>query len=331
MIKKYFALTLVTASMLVAGCSSDDDTPTEPVAPTDPAATPGEGGTAFDTIATRADLSTLLAAINAVPGLADTLDNPANTFTIFAPNNGAFTALEDSNPDDEAIAALLADPDTLSPILTFHVISGAVDSVAAAAAVGTPQTTVNGATVDLAVSDSAPTGLSIGGADILEADLSDAEGGNGIVHIIAGVLTPPVVVVEPPVTGGGDDGAPVGPGNTGPVVTALNAAGLGGFVTFLDGNIGSPSLEDNAWTVFAPTDAALAAATGVVSEQDHINVSGNLLPADLAALSEIVTNGGNSFAIGGDATALTIGGFNATLIDTGTAGATVYSIDGVLQ
>ena len=114
-------------------------------------------------------------------------------------------------------------------------------------------------------------------------------------------------------------------------MTALQATGHGNFVDFLDTTIGSPSLEDNAWTVFAPTDAALAAVTGAVSEQDHIFVSGNLDPAALAALTDIITNGGNTFAIGGDATALTVGGFTATLIDTGTAGATVYSIDGVLQ
>ena len=115
------------------------------------------------------------------------------------------------------------------------------------------------------------------------------------------------------------------------MVTALQGAGLGAFVAFLDTNIGSPSLEDNTWTVFAPTDAALAAATGTVSEQDHIFVNGNLDPDALAAMGEIVTNGGNAFAIGGDASALTVGGFTATLINTGDAGATVYEIDGVLQ
>lgn len=333
MIKKYLALSLVTASMLAVGCSSDDDTP---VVPTDPPATPGEGGTAFDTIATRADLSTLLAAINAVPGLADTLDNPASTYTIFAPNNDAFQALEDSNPDDNAIDDLLAAPDTLAPILTYHVISGAVDSTAAIAAVGTPQTTVNGATVDLASSDTSPLGLRINDADILEVDVAPAEGGIGIVHVIGGVLLPPT----PPATDGGntdsgntDAGNTDGgtPGEAGPVVTALQAAGLNAFVTFLDGNIGSPSLEDNDWTVFAPTDAALGAVTGTVSEQDHVYVAGKLAPADLAALSELVTNGGKSYPIGGDATALTIGGFPITLVDTGAAGATVYSMEGVLQ
>ncbi len=131
-------------------------------------------------------------------------------------------------------------------------------------------------------------------------------------------------------TGGETTGGTPG-GSFGPVVTALQATGHGNFVDFLDTSIGSPSLEDNTWTVFAPTDAALAAATGTVSEQDHIFVGGNLDPDALAALAEIVTNGSNAFAIGGDASSLTVGGFAATLIDTGDAGATVYSIDGVLQ
>jgi len=205
MIKKYLALSLVTASMFVMGCSSsdDDDTPETPEPSVDPAATPGEGGTAFDTIATRPDLTTLLMAINAVPGLADTLDNPENEFTIFAPNNAAFDALEASNPDDDAIPTLLNSPDTLGPILTFHVLSGTVDSSAASAAVGTPQTTANGATVELASSATAPTGLSINGADILEADVAPADGGIGFVHVIAGVLIPPAP--EPGETDGGTD------------------------------------------------------------------------------------------------------------------------------
>ena len=329
--------------MFVMGCSSsdDDDTPDTPAPPVDPAATPGVGGTAFDTIATRADLSTLLAAINAVPGLADTLDNPENPFTIFAPNNDAFTALEDSNPDDDAIAALLDAPDTLGPILTFHVLNGTVDSTAAASAVGTPQITVNGATVELASSATAPTGLSINGADILEADVAPADGGVGVVHVIAGVLIPPAP--EPGETDGGDtdggetdggttDGGGAPGGNVGPVVTAIQGAGSSAFIAFLDTNIGSPSLEDNAWTVFVPTDAALEGVDlTTISEQDHIHVDTVLDPEALSALSELITNGGNSFAIGGDATALTIGGFNATLIDTGDAGATIYQIDGVLQ
>ena len=179
--------------------------------------------------------------------MADTLDNPENAFTIFAPNNNAFDALEASNPDDDAIDALLNDPDTLGPILTFHVLSGTVDSTTASAAVGTPQTTANGATVELASSATAPTGLSINGADILEADVAPADGGIGFVHVIAGVLIPPAP--EPGGTDGGTDdggtdggtdggatdggGAPGG-GTTGPVVTALQGAGLGAFVAFLD-------------------------------------------------------------------------------------------------
>jgi len=78
-----------------------------------------------------------------------------------APNDAAFQALEDSNPDDDAIADLIADPDTLSSILTYHVISGTTDATAATAAAPADLTTVNGATVALGLSDSAPTGLSI--------------------------------------------------------------------------------------------------------------------------------------------------------------------------
>ena len=74
MIKKYFALSLVTASIVIAGCSSDDnDTTTTPPTPTDPAATPGVGGTAFDSIANSDVHNTLETAITTA-GLADALD-----------------------------------------------------------------------------------------------------------------------------------------------------------------------------------------------------------------------------------------------------------------
>lgn len=189
MIKNILTAGVLATGVILGGCSSDDD----PVVTEDPVptATPGVGNSVYDNIFNDSNLSTLLAAIDAA-GLADTLDNEASQFTVFAPNNAAFQVLEDSDPNDDAIADLLADPTTLSSILTYHVISGTTDAAAATAAAPTDLTTVNGATVALATSDSAATGLSIGGANIVVADSNyDSNSSVGVVHVISSVLIPP--------------------------------------------------------------------------------------------------------------------------------------------
>lgn len=91
--------------------------------------TEGEGSAAGmidDPVATAASnnplLSTLVTAVGAVPGLADTL-NSAPALTVFAPFNGAFEALPAGT-----VEALVADPDTLAPILQGHVSSTRYDA-----------------------------------------------------------------------------------------------------------------------------------------------------------------------------------------------------------
>ncbi len=188
MIKKVLAISVLATGVVLSGCSSDDD---DAPAATVPTATPGVGNSVYDNIVNDANLSTLLAAIDAA-GLADTLDNEATDFTVFAPSNAAFQALEDADPNDDAIAALIADPTTLSSILTYHVVSGTTDAATATAAAPADLTTVNGATVALGLSDTAGTGLSIGGADILIGDSNyDADTSVGVVHVISAVLLPP--------------------------------------------------------------------------------------------------------------------------------------------
>jgi len=189
--KKMMTIGCCALSLALAACSSDDNDSDGDQMDPPPAATPGVGNSVYDNIFNDPNLSTLLAAIDAA-GLADTLDNEETPFTVFAPNNAAFQVLEDSDPNDTLIDDLLADPARLSPILTYHVVSGATDAAAATAAAPADLTTVNGATLALATSDSAPTGLSVGGADILVADSNySANNSVGVVHTIRAVLLPP--------------------------------------------------------------------------------------------------------------------------------------------
>ena len=128
-----------------------------------------------DTAAAAGSFTTLLAAAEAA-GLVDTLkgDGP---FTVFAPTDEAFAALPEGT-----VESLLADPEALAGILTYHVVAGKVmstdlsDDMTAA--------TVNGAeiTIDL------DNGVMVNDATVVTADISAA---NGVIHVIDSVILPP--------------------------------------------------------------------------------------------------------------------------------------------
>lgn len=361
MIKKYFALSLIATSVFVAGCSSDDDdngdsvdvTPVEPVEPA-VVATPGVGGSSFDSIANSPDHATLRAAIEAA-GLADALDNPANSFTIFAPTDAAFAALDGDGDDTTPTSAELLEPGmlaTLQRVLQYHVLSGDVTSTALSELVtsaGDSPAVANTLVIDgdttqtlaFTSSDASPTGLAVNGVSIDQADVVPAgeDATQGLVHVIGTILMPPaapevVAPVEPetPVDPG-TPGTPVAPAG-GAVQTALESSG--NFSSFLSGfgaNYGLQKLDaetdGDPWTVFAPTNAALAGADVVVN--DHIAVGGKLLPADLLAAGTFTSFTGNSYPVGGTVDALTVGGFPVSVAGGG-AGATItYTIGGVLD
>ena len=112
------------------------------------------------------------------------LTNPFASLTVFAPTNDAFNS---------ALAALgitsaelLASPD-LESILLYHVLGSQVLSTALTSG---PVATLNGANVTVTVS---PTGVTINDANVIAADLTS---GNGVVHVIDGVLLPPAANVN---------------------------------------------------------------------------------------------------------------------------------------
>ena len=79
----------------------------------------------IDNAVNSKDHTTLVAAVKAA-GLVDTLKS-AGPFTVFAPTNAAFTALPAGTVDT------LLKPEnkaTLTAVLTYHVVSGALDSKA---------------------------------------------------------------------------------------------------------------------------------------------------------------------------------------------------------
>jgi uncharacterized surface protein with fasciclin (FAS1) repeats len=256
-------------TIFIVGCSDDDDDPTPVVE---------EVVTIVDAAVANGDFTTLVAALQAT-GLDSTLADENGDFTVFAPTDAAFEAL-----GQDTIDALLDDTDTLASILTYHVLSGSVDSSSAISLAGTTVETVNGASV----------GLSLDGSDLLVNTstvlITDIATDNGIIHVIDAVLMPPASdsmsdmnIVETAVANG----------NFTTLVTALQEAGLDSVLAD----------ETSTFTVFAPTDAAFAA------------IDANLLDGildDPETLSAILLQHVISGAAVDSVTAFSLNGQNAT-------------------
>ena len=135
-------------------------------------------GMVTDPVATAASnnplLSTLVTAVGAVPGLADTL-NGAEALTVFAPTNDAFAKIPEAD-----LNAVLADSETLGAILSHHVIGANLDPEAV---VGT-QDTLNKDTVTV---EGDTDGMTVEGANVLCGNIPTA---NATVYVIDTVLMP---------------------------------------------------------------------------------------------------------------------------------------------
>lgn len=207
-----------------------------------------------DVAVANGSFTTLVAALEAT-GLDVTLSDMDSSFTVFAPTDDAFALLGDGT-----IAALLDDTETLTDILTYHVIGAEIDSSAAISSAGSTVEMVNGDSV----------GLSLDGDNLLVNTVTvttvDVQADNGVIHVIDAVLMPPAEKGTP--TMNIVDTA-VAAGDFGTLVTALQAAGLD--ATLAD--------ETQSFTVFAPTDAAFAMIDPVTLD---------LLLADTEALSDVL-------------------------------------------
>lgn len=125
------------------------------------------------------NFSTLVTALTAAD-LVTTLSNEEVTFTVFAPTNAAFAAV-----DPDALAALLADSEALTSVLLSHVVNDAsLSSLDAYAANGKILTTASGKTVDVTVDADSGT-LMIGGVNVV---ISDVYTTNGVIHVIDTVI-----------------------------------------------------------------------------------------------------------------------------------------------
>jgi uncharacterized surface protein with fasciclin (FAS1) repeats len=188
-----------------SGSSAGDDTSSSAAAPADDTTTeaamddagadtfgpgcsaiPTEGKGSFngmvtDPVATAASnnplLTTLVAAVTAVPGLADTL-NAAPALTVFAPTDDAFAKIPEAD-----LNAVLADEATLAAILSHHVVGEQLDPTAVVGA----HDSLNGDMV--AVDGDTEAGLTVddGAANVICGNIPTK---NATVYVIDSVLMP---------------------------------------------------------------------------------------------------------------------------------------------
>lgn len=137
--------------------------------------TKADAGTVVDIAVSNPDFSILVEAVTKA-GLAGALsaDGP---FTVFAPTNEAFKALF-KQLGVSGVKDLTAEQ--LTPILTYHVVSGKVMSTDLS---NTSVATLNGQKIKIDISN----GVKINDSKVTAADIS---GTNGVVHVIDRVLIP---------------------------------------------------------------------------------------------------------------------------------------------
>ncbi len=139
-------------------------------------------GSITDIAAADDRFETLVAALQATE-LDKVLADKSKVFTVFAPTDDAFDKL-----GEETINALLADTDTLSNILLYHVVADASVNAKAAlatAAAGETVATVNGSDISLTVTDGE---LYINNSKVI---ITDIMADNGIIHVVDTVIVPP--------------------------------------------------------------------------------------------------------------------------------------------
>jgi uncharacterized surface protein with fasciclin (FAS1) repeats len=136
------------------------------------------------------DHTTLVAAVKAA-GLVDTLQGPG-PFTVFAPTNAAFAKLPAGTVDN------LVKPEnkeTLTKILTYHVVPGRLTAAALMKAIKDGEGTAKLKTVaggDIWIKQAGPGKLSVTDAkgDVATVTIPDVLQSNGVIHVVDTVLLP---------------------------------------------------------------------------------------------------------------------------------------------
>ena len=233
--------------------------------------------------------------------------------TVFAPTNAAFNTLATQLglADGPALVAALP-KEALASILSYHVLP-AKKTAAELTSGGATQATIysfDGSAATVRVNTT--SGVSIGDAVLTEAKVTSANvaATNGVVHIVDKVLVPPGVlnVVQMAQANPAAFSSLVGAVVTADLATTLSGPGL--------------------FTVFAPTNAAFAAApTGLTTAQLRTVLTYHVLGSQVLSTAipfgtPVATVAGQNITINAG-TAPVI----ATITDTTAASITITAVD----
>jgi len=270
-------------------------------------------GSIVDIAVADGRFETLVAAVGAA-GLAETLSGEG-PFTVFAPTDDAFDKLPEGT-----VEGLLEDIPSLTDILLYHVVEGAV--LAEDVSELFMAETLLGEFVSIRVQEG---NVYINDAMVI---ITDIMADNGIIHVIDTVLLPPAEDAEPTST---IVDIAVSDDRFGTLVTALSAAEL---VETLSG--------DGPFTVFAPTNAAfdalpagtldalLADIPALTNILLYHVVSGQVLAEDVVTLSEAETVLGENVSIRVEDGKVFINDSEVIVTDIMASNGVIHVIDAVL-
>ncbi|MBC8064602.1 MAG: fasciclin domain-containing protein [Chlorobia bacterium] len=135
-----------------------------------------------DTAVSAKGFSTLVAAVKAA-GLVEALKGEG-PFTVFAPTDAAFQKLEKAKPGTLAMLLKPENKETLSKILTYHVVSGKVTAKDVMKLKnGTKVKTLNGKSLTVGLKH----GVMVDRANVVKTDIFCS---NGVIHVIDSVILP---------------------------------------------------------------------------------------------------------------------------------------------
>ncbi len=234
----------------------------------------------------------------------DLLSNEEEDFTVFAPNNAAFTAFTNPNGND------------LNAILSNHVIVGAATFSAGLSNSYVSTAAEFAANENLSLYINTDDGVTLNGSS--NVVLADIVASNGVIHVVDAIIDLPTVVTFA-----------IADPNFSTLVQALTELTPSvDFVSVLSAQNGSGS---DPFTVFAPTNAAFEALPSIPGEADLIPILQHHVIAGANVRSGDLSNGATANTLEGDALTFSLPGTGDNIADitdgAGNTGIGIIAVD----